>query len=396
MSDNSLIQGLATGGLTSVSLQDSRPTGKNTGGKPIAGRPRAARKRLSKNTLSRLLTIILAATLASSQVIVPIPAFGETNDIFAEANELQKVVEQSAADYQKALDRLAVIEAQIASLQLLIDDLEARLPGQKERSSAAASEYYRLNSTGNLFLELIFGAGSFSDFLANYEYAKRVQNSYLNEFNRTKNMVADLTAARGLLDAERQRALLEKTRAEEALADAIAAREEAKERALEAQRREEEERRRLAEIEAKRIAEMNYGGNTLDVVNGPSEIIWPEDREEFIEEWTARIDRYLAGYPLAGHGRTFAEAAWEYGIDPRWSPAISCTESTKGLYCFRTYNAWGWGSINWPDWDTAIREHVRGLARGYGYTITIAGAKKYCPYNWEHWYLFTLNQMEKI
>ena len=66
----------------------------------------------------------------------------------------------------------------------------------------------------------------------------------------------------------------------------------------------------------------------------------------FIEEWTARIDAYLAGSPLAGYGSVFAEAAWEYSIDPRWSPAISNTESSKGRICFLPHNAWGWGDVS--------------------------------------------------
>ena len=119
-------------------------------------------------------------------------------------------------------------------------------------------------------------------------------------------------------------------------------------------------------------------------------------REAFIAEWTARINKYLEGFPLAGHGETFATAAWENGVDPRWSPAISNTESTRGSVCFSPYNAWGWGQSAWSDWDSAIRAHVKGLATGYGYTISYANAMKYCPPNYDNWYRDTLNEMAKI
>lgn len=119
-------------------------------------------------------------------------------------------------------------------------------------------------------------------------------------------------------------------------------------------------------------------------------------REAFIAEWTARINKYLEGFPLAGHGETFATAAWENGVDPRWSPAISNTESTRGSVCFSPYNAWGWGQSAWPDWDTAIRAHVKGLSEVYGYTISYSYAKKYCPPNYDNWYRDTLNEMAKI
>ena len=83
-------------------------------------------------------------------------------------------------------------------------------------------------------------------------------------------------------------------------------------------------------------------------------------------------------------------------MDPRWSPAISNTESSKGLYCSGSCNAWGWGGCSWGSWEEAIRDHVAGLARGYGYTISVEAAKKYCPPNWEHWYNATLAQMNMI
>ena len=134
--------------------------------------------------------------------------------------------------------------------------------------------------------------------------------------------------------------------------------------------------------------------SSRDVSAGVQEIA--DEGEAFIEEWSARINDYLFGSPLSGYGETFAEAAWEAGIDPRWSPAISNTESTKGRVCFKSHNAWGWDQTNWPDWDTAIRSHVAGLARGYGFTISYSYAMRYCPPNYDNWYRDTLNQMQLI
>ncbi len=119
-------------------------------------------------------------------------------------------------------------------------------------------------------------------------------------------------------------------------------------------------------------------------------------RDAFIAEWTSRINNYLDGSPLAGYGATFAEAAWENGVDPRWSPAISNTESTKGRNCFSWHNAWGWTGGSWPSWDSAIRAHVKGLAEVYGFTISFSNAQRYCPPNYANWYRDTLNEMAKI
>ena len=123
---------------------------------------------------------------------------------------------------------------------------------------------------------------------------------------------------------------------------------------------------------------------------------WSNDKASFVAQWAPRINDYLAGSPMAGTGEIFAEAAWDYGVDPRWSPAISAVESSKGAACFRPHNAWGWGSASWGSWDEAIRAHVSGLARGYGYTLSESAAKKYCPPNWQHWYNRCAEEMNMI
>ena len=129
---------------------------------------------------------------------------------------------------------------------------------------------------------------------------------------------------------------------------------------------------------------------------GLSAVDWSVGEDAFISEWTSRINVYLAGSPLAGYGRAFAQAAWKNGVDPRWSPAISNTESSKGTICFMPCNAWGWGEGGWDDWETAIKTHVAGLAETYGYCITPNAAAVYCPPNSAFWYEATLSEMSCI
>jgi hypothetical protein len=169
---------------------------------------------------------------------------------------------------------------------------------------------------------------------------------------------------------------------------------EEKER-IERERVAAEEAAIAGKVEANKAYQLAYFGAEQ---TGLSEVDWTVGKEAFLNEWTQRIDAYLAGTNLAGYGRIFAEAAWDNGVDPRWSPAISNTESGNGAHCFRSYNAWGWGGKHFPDWETAIREHVAGLAAGYGYTVTLAGAQKYCPPadEWPYWFENTTNQMHLI
>lgn len=166
---------------------------------------------------------------------------------------------------------------------------------------------------------------------------------------------------------------------------------------LEAERKAAEELARAQEAERIAAAEaakaVQQQSDAAAQLAGLSDVDWSVGEEAFIAEWTARIDAYLAGSPLAGQGATFARAAWNNGVDPRWSPAISNTESSKGAHCFLPCNAWGWGSSSWGSWEEAINAHVAGLASGYGYSITYAAAQKYCPPNCDHWFNATLSEM---
>ena len=163
---------------------------------------------------------------------------------------------------------------------------------------------------------------------------------------------------------------------------------------VEAARRAAEEAARIAE--QNHIAEVQTKVSGYSYPSGLSAVDWSVGKSAFLSEWTQRIDAYLAGSNLAGYGATFAEAAWEYGVDPRWSPAISNTESSKGSVCFLPYNAWGWGSYSWSSWGDAIWAHVAGLAKGYGYGISYSAASTYCPPNTLNWYNNTVSEMAKI
>lgn len=150
------------------------------------------------------------------------------------------------------------------------------------------------------------------------------------------------------------------------------------------------EKRCIAQAEEAQAASAASGGV------GVYDVDFSVGRDAFIDEWTGRINAYLAGSALAGYGEEFATAAWNYGVDPRWSPAISNTESGKGAHCFASHNAWGWTGGSWGDWSSAIDAHVAGLAKGYGYTISYYNASVYCPPNTAYWYSSTLSEMMKI
>ena len=116
-----------------------------------------------------------------------------------------------------------------------------------------------------------------------------------------------------------------------------------------------------------------------------------------VSDWAARINNYLEGTALEGYGQQFAQAASDYGVDPRIAPAISGVESGWGQVTFRDHNAWGWGTQSWSDWDTAIDRYVEGYSDIYGSTITLEGAEMYASNDiYDVWYSTVLSEMDKI
>ncbi|MDR1087785.1 MAG: hypothetical protein LBL23_00635 [Coriobacteriales bacterium] len=361
--------------------------------------------RLFSKSCSVALALCLAFSLLSAPAVwADEAADGDTPEV-VDANTplpdiagLQKEVDLASAVYDEATQRILLLEKEIRDLDARLSALRLELPNARELSNASAREYYRTLSTSNLFLEMVLGATSLADFFAKIEYTARVNQSYLDAITSLTRINAELEEIRALLDTNKTSVEEERLRAEEALLDARAARDSAEETA-----------RRIAEATAAATAaaaeaaeaeqhtpEAPVAPSNPGTPVDPGTPETPSDKQAFVNLWTPRIDAYLAGSPLDGYGYAFANAAYDYNVDPRWSPAISCLESSKGRYCFLPCNAWGWGSVTWPDWETAIYAHVRGLSRGYGYTISEASAQKYCPPNWEYWYSFVSNQMTLI
>ena len=364
------------------------------------------------NTFDRFFTKFICTVVSCMLVVSLFPvsvsltatAFAETNDTDAQPDEFQTKIEESAKKYEEASKEAANLQQQIEDNQNRIEEINETIPAQQEKADASMRELYDLNHNFGVLINMILGIESLSDAIDSYNYLEHIRNKNVDQIKSLTSMKEELDSLQSGLTAKKSEADTKAQEAQTALAEAQAAREEAQRKAQE----QAEKERAAIEEAAKQQAQSqstdqsqessqdssSEGGSAVTPVSDGAD--WSSDKTTFVNEWATRIDNYLSGSPLAGQGRVFAEAAWDYGVDPRWSPAISNTESSKGAYCFLPHNAWGWGSISWDSWDEAIRAHVRGLANGYGYTISEAAAKKYCPPNWLHWYEATSAQMNMI
>lgn len=357
-----------------------------------------------------LLVFLLAAIAAHSTAVADEEVMDTLN---MTALELQQEIESAQSAYSEAQAEVEAAAAAVDEKRKHIEKLEKQIPEQQERSAKAAREQYKMQQQGAGIVELLLSSDSFFDFISFMDYMDRVSDANVAEINRLVQLKDEVVAEQSQLKAAQREAEDKMQGAKEALDRAEAAQ-------AEVQRRIEEEARLQAEIAAQAAAlaeeprdnDSGSSDSSADAGNsgdsGDSGGSGNSDSgggdsgggasagDDSVDGWAARIDAYLAGSPLAGQGRTFAQAALKYGVDPRFSPAISFTESSKGLYCFKPHNAWGWGSASWSSWEEAIDAHVRGLANGYGGQISIEGAKKYCPPNWRAWYDRTLAQMNMI
>ena len=374
----------------------------------------------------RIATIAIAATVAGLGLgMSPVTARAETYE------ELQQRVEDSTAAYDEALANVSQIQGEIDENEAKIAKLEEQLPAQRDRAADSLRTLYKLQQSSNGIVDLILSADDFNEFIAMVTYLDRIQSKNMTELQQLADLNAELLQAEDVLSAKKAQANQELEAARQAQSDALAAREEVRQQAIAQAYAEQGAAQEAIEAAAKDAEEgktfTNASGQQVSVsaptsTTPPAETVADTPKEEpkeepkqepqqeapqqaapivserdaFVNKWAPRIDAYLAGSPLGGYGRTFAEAAWDYNVDPRWSPAISCIESSKGAICFRPHNAWGWGSASWGDWDTAIRSHVAGLSAGYGYTITPSAAQMYCPPTWQDWYSSVLSEMNCI
>ncbi len=374
----------------------------------------------------------------------------EVTNLRKQAEEMTGKIEEATATYQSAAAAVSELEGQIAENEARTAEIEEKLPEQRARTAISIKNLYLLQQSSAGLIDLILSSNSFNDFITTLQYIDTIQQRNNDEVaqlasmdNELKQTQAELSKEYEVAEQKQSEALsaLEEARAakralqqraeaiaqaeakarEEAIAAAQAAkeakekeareaaeREKANKAAEEAKQKEQQEQEQQQEEQHEEPQESSEAtfttssGNTAPIevptetTSVSTEPMTSNTTSEETSSWAARIDAYLAGSPLAGYGSTFAKAAAQYGVDPRFSPAISCIESSKGAICFLPHNAWGWGSSSWPDWESAIYDHVAGLASGYDGTLTLEGAMRYCPPTYQEWYSSVLSEMNSI
>lgn len=333
--------------------------------------------------------------------------------------ELQQQVEKTADDYNAATERVEELQKQIDDTQARIDEITRQMPAQQTRSANSMKTLYLMQNERLGMIEALIGSESLDDFLSSFEYMDCINSHNVAQMQKLQALKSELDDKEAKLKEDSAQAHMEAEKASEALTEAQSAREAAQAEAIafaeqqaqaESAAAELAERERAAKealaktgksdgVDASNSAAEQPSSNDVEQYSGTvssGDVSWSGDRDAFVAQWAPRIDAYLSGSPMAGQGSTFAQAAWDSGVDPRWSPAIATVESSTGAICFMPYNAWGWGSYSFSSWEEAIPAHVSYLGGMYGSTITPQAASIYCPPNASFWYNRCLEEMSTI
>ena len=289
----------------------------------------------------------------------------------------KKLVSTKTAERNKIRAQASSLDSQLASTTAELEYSREDLVREQAPAERAVRERYKVQNQHPSLIEVVLYAQDRQSFIAAIDYIEAASKASVGNVTSLRASIEEYEGALEVLEQLKVNVDEQLERVTSELESATEARDET---------------RRKADLVSN--ARLRSDGAN-----------WRAGKKKFVAEWTPRIDAFPEGSPMVGRGRTFAEAACDNHIDPRFSPAISLIESSKGTDCIQPHNAWGWGAAepnpaglaaSCSTWEEAIRSHVRGVKAGYGYTITVAGSKKYCPPNWQLWYSTAVSAMNSI
>lgn len=384
------------------------------------------------NTRKVAYSLVLMCLMALLVVVTAPMAPAYADESSDAQDKLVREIEQSTQTYQEATATVEELSSQIEQSESHIAEVEDALPAQRELAASSIKQLYIFQQSSPGLLELLVSADDFNEFITALQYLDAIHDHNTTQVNALQTMYEDLAQSQAMLTAELDAAMQKQGEALEALDNVRTSLAALRKQSAasngsannsQALQQAEKAVATLPETVARAVSQPTseeaqpqaqaQPSNSTQQQEAPKQEENPIEQEEpeaieaqlpassnaDTDSWAARIDAYLSSYgaPLAGYGSVFAQAAAEYGVDPRLSPAIAVIESGGGSVCFKPHNAWGWGSASWPDWASAIRGHISGFSRLYGSMLTREGAEAYASMDtWETWYNLLLSEMASI
>lgn len=200
-------------------------------------------------------------------------------------------------------------------------------------------------------MSFLVNAQSLGEFITTCKYTNQITSSSVDEIEELNNMQTELEQNKAELQQAKSQLEAEQKNAEDALAQAQQLRSEAQAKA------EQENAAELAKLEADKAAaaeklsgEGVSGGNSSSQATNTNTTIdttvnnsntGSSDYDSFINEWTSRIDNYLAGSPMAGQAITLPSPPGIPVSTPVGPPPSPASRAPRVLIAANSYNCLG-------------------------------------------------------
>lgn len=171
----------------------------------------------------------VAALIAGALTCPPIRALAETPSL----EDLQNKAIEAGQNYQIAQDKVDGINKQIEENQSHIDEIEAKLPEQREKAAVAMRMQYRFQESSPNLIGLILDSNSVNEFIEQVTYLDTIANSQADEIAQLNSMEGELTSAKATLEGQKKQAEQDAKEAKRTYDDAQSTSEAAKQKARE-------------------------------------------------------------------------------------------------------------------------------------------------------------------
>ena len=173
---------------------------------------------------------ITAALLSAALVCSPTLALADNG---SSLEDLQNATISAGETYQAAQDKVDDLNRQIADNQSRIDELEAKLPEQKEKAAAAMRSQYIMQESSPNLLSMILDSSNLSDFIEMVTYLDNIANSQSQAIKDLSQTVRELSTKKTDLESQKAVAQSEAQTAKWAYADAQSKSQAAEQKAME-------------------------------------------------------------------------------------------------------------------------------------------------------------------
>ena len=275
----------------------------------------------------------LAVALTATPMLSPVAAYAASQATQDQLSAAQQKIEAATSAYNDARTKLDDLQKQIDSNEASIEEIEAKLPEQQAKASSAMRDLYKYQKGTNPIVSFLVNAQSLGEFITTCKYTNQITSSSVDEIEELNNMQTELEQNKAELQQAKSQLEAEQKNAEDALAQAQQLRSEAQAKA------EQENAAELAKLEADKAAaaeklsgEGVSGSNSSSQATNTNTTIdttvnnsntGSSDYDSFINEWTSRIDNYLAGLPYGRPGLQLCRRRLEYRCPTPFGPPPS-------------------------------------------------------------------------